>query len=481
VAPLSAPVQAAPSLGEAAAREGVARAARSELLQQDLFIDGAWVPGSDGERLAVTDPASGAELARVACATAGDVARAIAAAQRAFPAWAALPATERSRLLRAWNDAIVAHTDELAAILTAEQGKPLREAAAEIRYGAGFIEWFAEEAKRLYGETVPASAPGRRILVLRQPAGVAAAITPWNFPMAMIARKVGPALAAGCPGVLNVVHGEPELVGGVLTGSPLVRVLSFTGSTEVGRLLLAQSAPTIKKVALELGGNAPLIVFDDADLELAVAGTMASKFRASGQTCICANRIIVQNGIHDRFVAKLEQAVSALRVGSGFDPEVDQGPLINGAAVEKVQAQLADALERGARLTVGGGLHGLGGTFFEPTVLLDATPDMQIAREETFGPIAPVFRFEREEEALALANATESGLAAYFFTRDLGRAWRVGEALEFGIVGLNTGAVSYEGAPFGGVKQSGIGREGSRHGIDEYLDYKYLCIEGLGA
>ena len=502
VSPPSRPRQPRP------AHEPPASIRGSGLLREELFIGGEGLRSSSGERLEVVDPATGATVAWVACATRDDVERAIEAARRAFPAWAALPAPERSRVLRSWFELILAHTDELAAILTAEQGKPLREAVGEIRYGAGFIEWYAEEAKRLYGETIPANLSGRRMLTLRQPVGVAAAITPWNFPMAMIARKAGPALAAGCTlvvkpasetpcsalalaelaaraglpaGVLNVVHGDPELVGDVLTGSPAVRALSFTGSTEVGRLLLAKCAPTVKKVALELGGNAPLIVFDDADLELAVEGAMASKFRNAGQTCVCANRILVQAGIHDRFVERLEAAVSGLRVGNGFDPDVDQGPLVSAAAVDKVRQHIADAVALGARVSVGGRPHARGGTFFEPTVLLGATAAMRIANEETFGPVAPVFRFEGEQEALALANATESGLAAYFFTRDLARAWRVGEALEFGVVGVNTGIISYEGAPFGGVKQSGLGREGSRHGIDEYLDLKYLCVEGLGA
>jgi len=478
----------------------------SSLLKDELFIGGEWVPSSDGARFDVADPATSLPLAHVAAATPEDVSHAIGAAADAFPAWSALPATERATILRRWHDLVLEHVDELAAILTAEQGKPLREAIGEIRYGAGFIEWFAEEGKRLYGETIPTNASGRRVLTIRQPVGVAAAITPWNFPMAMIARKAGPALAAGCtlvikpasetpcsalalaelarraglpPGVLNVVVGDAAMIGDVITGSPAVRALSFTGSTEVGRLLLAKCAATVKKVALELGGNAPLIVFDDADLELALAGAIASKFRNAGQTCVCANRILVQSGIHDAFVGRLEAAVRALRVGNGFDDGVDQGPLISEDALRKVEQHIADAVDRGARATVGGAPHERGGTFFEPTVLLGATAEMRIASEETFGPVAPVFRFETEEEAVALANSTESGLAAYFFTRDLGRAWRVGEALEFGVVGLNTGLISYEGAPFGGVKQAGLGREGSRHGIDEYLDYKYLCVEGI--
>jgi succinate-semialdehyde dehydrogenase/glutarate-semialdehyde dehydrogenase len=480
----------------------------STLLKDDLFVGGEWLPASDGARLDVLDPATGSLLARVASATEQDVESAIDAASAAFPAWAALPAPQRSSLLRGWYELILEHVDELAAILTAEQGKPLVEAAGEIRYGAGFIEWFAEEAKRLYGETIPTNAPGRRVLTIRQPVGVAAAITPWNFPMAMITRKAGPALAAGCtlvlkpaaetpcsalalaelarraglpPGVLNVVVGKASMIGDVIARSPVVRALSFTGSTEVGRLLLAKCAPTVKKMALELGGNAPLIVFDDADLELAVKGALASKFRNAGQTCVCANRILVQAGIHDEFVARLEAAVRELRVGNGFDEATEQGPLINDAAVRKVEEHIADAVARGARVTVGGHAHERGGTFFEPTVVVGAAPDMQIASDETFGPVAAVFKFETEDEAIALANSTESGLAAYFFTRDLGRTWRVGDALEFGVVGVNTGLISYEGAPFGGVKQSGLGREGSRHGIDEYLDYKYVCVEGIDA
>jgi len=478
------------------------------LLKDELFIGGEWQPASDGRRFDVLDPATGGRIAQVASATAADVERAIGAAAGAFPAWARLPAPARAELLRRWYNLMHQHVDELAAILTAEQGKPLAEAAGEIRYGAGFIEWFAEESKRLYGETIPTNALGRRILTIRQPVGVAAAITPWNFPMAMITRKAGPALAAGCtlvikpasetpcsalalaelarraglpPGVLNVVVGDAETIGDVITSSPLVRALSFTGSTEVGRLLLAKCAPTVKKVALELGGNAPLIVFDDADLDVAVAGAMASKFRNAGQTCVCANRILVQSGIHDAFVERLETAVGSLRVGNGFDGDTEQGPLISESAVHKVREHIADAVEHGARVTVGGRLHERGGTYFEPTVLVGARPEMLIASDETFGPVAPIFRFETEEDAIRLANSTESGLAAYFFTRDLGRTWRVGDALEFGVVGVNTGLISYEGAPFGGVKQSGLGREGSRHGIDEYLDYKYVCVEGIDA
>lgn len=478
----------------------------SHLLREDLFIDGEWVPASDGARLDVLDPATGRRLAQVACATRDDVSRAIAAAARALPLWAATPAPERGAVLRRWHSLILDNVDELARILTAEQGKPLAEAAGEIRYGATFIEWYAEEAKRIYGETIPTNVRGRRMLTLRQPIGVTAAITPWNFPMAMIARKVGPALAAGCPmilkpasetplsalalaelgrqagipaGVLSVVHGDPGTVGGVLTSSPVVRALSFTGSTDVGKLLMRQCADTVKRVALELGGNAPLIVFDDADLALAVQGAMASKFRNAGQTCVCANRILVQAGIHDAFVERFTAAVAELRVGNGFAAESQQGPLIDEGAVAKVERHIQDALARGASIAVGGSRHELGGTFFNPTVVVGARAGMLIAQEETFGPVAAVFRFETEQEAVMLANDTPAGLAAYFFTSDLGRSWRVGEALEFGVVGINTGLISYEGAPFGGVKESGIGREGSLHGVDEFVEIKYLCLEGI--
>jgi succinate-semialdehyde dehydrogenase/glutarate-semialdehyde dehydrogenase len=445
-------------------------------------------------------------VGRVASASREDTVRAIEAAERALPAWSARTAKDRAAVMRRWFDLMVAHADDLAAILTAEQGKPLKEAKGEILYGAAFIEWFAEEAKRVYGETIPTNAEGRRILVLQQPIGVCAAITPWNFPMAMITRKAGPALAAGCTmvlkpasatplsalamaelavragipaGVFSVLPGSAAVVGDELATNPIVRKLTFTGSTAVGKSLMAKCAGTVKKVSLELGGNAPVLVFDDADLETAVAGTIASKFRNTGQTCVCANRILVQSGIYDAFVRRLSEAVSALRVGDGFEPDVEQGPLIDEAAVEKVEEHIADALGSGAEVLVGGKRHRLGGTFFEPTVLSGVTPSMRVSREETFGPLAPVFRFETEEEGIRLANATEFGLAAYYFTRDLGRVWRVGEALEFGVVGVNTGIISYEGAPFGGVKESGIGREGSRHGIADFLETKYLCVAGL--
>jgi succinate-semialdehyde dehydrogenase / glutarate-semialdehyde dehydrogenase len=476
------------------------------LLRTRLFIDGAWRDGR-GTPAEVRDPASGEVLATVESASAADVEEAVAAAERAGRAWGKVTAPERARTMRRWFELIVEHADDLALLLTAEQGKPLAEARGEIIYGAGFVEWYAEEAKRTYGEVIPSNVGSRRLLTVRQPVGVTAAITPWNFPSAMILRKAAPALAAGCSmvvkpapetplsalalaelaqragipaGVLSVVPGPAEEVGGVLTSSPVVRALSFTGSTAVGKLLMQQSAGTVKKLALELGGNAPLIVFDDADLEAAVAGAMASKFRNAGQTCVCANRILVQSGIHDAFVERLREAVADLRVGNGFEDGSEQGPLISTAAVEKVQRHIADAVSGGATVVEGGDLHELGGTFFQPTLLTGVTGDMLVAREETFGPLAAVIRFETEEEAVALANATEFGLAAYFFTQDLGRSWRVGEALEFGVVGINTGLISYEGAPFGGVKESGLGREGSLHGIDEFTEIKYLCIDGVG-
>ncbi len=478
------------------------------LLREQLFIDGAWVDGAGGERDDVTDPATGELIAQVARGTRTDARRAIEAADAALAAWSKTPAKTRSNLLRAWHDLIVEHADDLAILLTAEQGKPLAEARGEILYGATFIEWYAEEAKRAYGEIIPSPADGRRLLTLRKPIGVCAAITPWNFPMAMITRKAAPALAAGCTmvvkpapttplsalamaelaqragipaGVLSIVCGPAEEVGHELATSPLVRKITFTGSTGVGKLLMAQAADTVKRVSLELGGNAPFIVFDDADVDAAVQGAIASKFRNAGQTCVCANRVLVQDGVHDEFVEKFADATAALRVGNGFEEGVEQGPLIDAGALTKVREHIADAVERGAEVVVGGAEHELGGTFFQPTVLRGATTEMRIAVEETFGPVAPVFRFSTEEEAIELANATESGLAAYFYARDLGRVWRVGEALEFGIVGVNTGIISYEGAPFGGVKQSGLGREGSRHGLDDYLEISYLCIDGLGA
>ena len=476
------------------------------LLRTQLFIDGQWRDG-EGDPCDVLDPATGSLVARMAAASAADVEAAVAAAERAGREWAATTAPQRARVMRRWYELIVENADDLALILTAEQGKPLHEARGEILYGAGFVEWYAEECKRTYGEVIPTNVPGRRLLTVRQPIGVTAAITPWNFPSAMILRKAAPALAAGCSmiikpaaetplsatalaelatragvpaGVLSVVTGPAQVVGGVLTESPVVRALSFTGSTAVGKLLMAQSAGTVKKLALELGGNAPLIVFDDADLDQAVAGAMASKFRNAGQTCVCANRILVQSGIYDAFVERLRESIADLRVGNGFEDGSEQGPLISTKAVEKVQRHIADAVEGGARVVHGGDVHELGGTFFQPTLLTGVRGDMLVAREETFGPLAAVISFETEDEAIAMANDTEFGLAAYFFTRDLGRTWRVGEALEFGVVGINTGLISYEGAPFGGVKESGLGREGSRHGIDEFTEIKYLCMDGIG-
>jgi succinate-semialdehyde dehydrogenase / glutarate-semialdehyde dehydrogenase len=477
------------------------------LLREDLFIDNTWLPATGGERLPVTDPATGAVLAYVACAAALDVAGAIGVADAARAAWAARPATERSDLLLAWHDQIRQHADELAVLLTIEQGKPLAEAKGEIAYSAAFVRFFAEEARRAYGEVIPYNRAGRRLLALRQPVGVVAAITPWNFPALMIARKVAPAIAAGCTvvlkpasetplsalalaelaaraglpaGVLNVVHGDPVVVGAVLTGERAVRMLTFTGSTEVGRLLMAQCAPTVKRMGLELGGNAPFVVFDDTDLDAAVGGAIDAKFRNAGQTCVCANRVLVQDAVYDEFADRYVKAASALTVGHGLGEGVTIGPLIADAAVAKVERHIAEAVAGGAEVRCGGGRHELGGTFFQPTVLTGATPDMEIATAETFGPVAPFLRFGTEDEALALANATESGLSAYFYTRDAGRMLRFGEGLEFGVVGVNTGAISYEGAPFGGMKQSGIGREGSHHGMDEFLELKYLCVDGIG-
>ena len=479
--------------------------AAGALVRDNLYIDGQWTDG-DGQPIAVCNPSSGELLASVASASASQAELAVAAAERAFREWSRLLAKERAAILRRWYELIVQHVDELARIVTAEEGKPLAEARGEVLYGAGFVEWFAEEAKRAYGDVVPTNAQNRRIVVIKQPIGVCAAITPWNFPSAMILRKAGPALAAGCTmvlkpasetplsglalaeladragvpaGVFNVVHGEPVEIGAVLTSHPDVRALTFTGSTAVGKLLAKQCAGTVKRVLLELGGNAPLIVFDDADIELAIAGAMNSKFRNTGQTCVCANRILVQSGIHDAFVQRLTEATAALAVGDGLEPDVAQGPLITEEAVAKVERHVADAVAQGARLELGGHRHTHGGTFYEPTVLTGARPQMLIAQEETFGPLAAVFRFETEADAVALANDTDSGLSAYFFTRDLARAWRVGEELEFGLVGINTGLISSEAAPFGGVKESGLGREGSRHGLDDYMELKYLCFEGL--
>ncbi|MDH4047951.1 MAG: NAD-dependent succinate-semialdehyde dehydrogenase [Gammaproteobacteria bacterium] len=476
------------------------------LLRDSLFIDGAWVKPPKCGTFAVQNPANGQQLAALPLAGRDQARAAVDAAARAFPDWAARPARERSQLLRRWHGLVLENVDDLARILTAEQGKPLSEARGEILYGAAFFEWFAEEAKRVYGETIPAPNADQRLLVIRQPIGVCAAITPWNFPMAMIPRKAAPALAAGCTmvlkpasatplsalalaelasragipaGVFNVVPGGAKTVGDELVTNSSVRKLTFTGSTEVGRELMAKASTNIKKVSLELGGNAPLLVFDDAHLETAVAGAMASKFRNMGQTCVCANRIYAQDGIYDRFVEALSAAVSKLKVGDGFEDQVQQGPLIDEAAVQKTLEHLQDAVRLGGKVLTGGSRHSLGGTFFEPTVISGATAEMLVAREETFGPLAPIFRFSSEAEAIRLANDTEYGLAAYFFTRDNGRVWRLGSALEFGVIGINTGVTSYEGAPFGGLKASGIGREGSHLGIDEFLEVKYLCVADI--
>ncbi|WP_068437670.1 NAD-dependent succinate-semialdehyde dehydrogenase [Magnetospirillum sp. XM-1] len=479
----------------------------SALLRDRAYVDGAWTAARSGETFAVTNPADGSLIARVPAMGAAETRAAIDAAERAWAPWKAKTAKERSVILKRWYELIMAAQEDLAVLMTAEQGKPLAEAKGEVAYGASFVEWFAEEAKRVYGDTIPEHLPGRRIVVTKEPVGVVAAITPWNFPIAMITRKCAPALAAGCPvvikpaedtplsalalaelaeragfppGIVNVITaGDPRAVGAELTSNPKVRKLSFTGSTEVGKLLMAQCAATVKKLSLELGGNAPFIVFDDADLDAAVAGAMASKYRNTGQTCVCANRLLVQDGVYDAFAAKLAEAVGALKVGPGLKGDFQQGPLINEEAVQKVERHIADAVAKGARIVLGGKRHALGGTFFEPTILADVTTDMAPAREETFGPVAPLFRFKTEEEAVRMANDTEFGLAAYFYSRDVGRVWRVSRALEYGIVGINEGIISTEVAPFGGVKESGLGREGSKYGLEDFLEIKYLCMGGI--
>jgi len=477
------------------------------MLRSTVFLGGNWIAADSGETLAVRDPATGAVLAEVPNCGAAETRRAIAAADAALPAWRALTAKQRSQLLQRWFALINESTDDLAQLITAEGGKPLSEAKGEVAYGASFVEWFAEEGKRAYGETIPATAADKRLVVIKQPIGVCAAITPWNFPLAMITRKVAPALAAGCTvvvkpaeqtpltalalavlaeaagfpaGVFNVLTGDPVAIGGELTASPVVRKLSFTGSTEVGRLLMAQSAPTIKKLSLELGGNAPFIVFDDADVDAAVNGALIAKYRNTGQTCVCANRILVQAGVYEEFARKLAARAGELKVGAGIEDGVAQGPLIDDGALAKVEAHVADALAKGARVLCGGARHERGGNFYQPTVLADVTPAMLVAREETFGPVAPLFRFTTEAEAITMANDTEFGLAAYFYSRDVARCWRVGEALEYGMVGVNTGLISNEVAPFGGIKQSGLGREGSKYGIEDYLEIKYLCFDVNG-
>lgn len=478
------------------------------LWRNRAFVDGEWIEADSGARFDVLDPASGQPVGSAPDLGVAEAERAIAAAAAALPAWRAKLAKEREAILQRWFRLIVEATDELAAIMTAEQGKPLFEARGEIAYAASFVEWFAEEAKRIDGEIIPPPVADRRLLVIKQPVGVCAAITPWNFPAAMITRKVAPALAAGCTvvvkpaeqtplsalalaalaeqagfpkGVFNVLTGDAATIGGVLTASPTVRKLSFTGSSAVGRLLMAQCAPTLKKLSLELGGNAPFIVFDDADLDQAVKGTITAKYRNAGQVCVCANRIYVQAGVYEEFAQRLARAAKKLKIGAGTEEGVHVGPLIDDDALDKVESHVADAVALGAKALLGGRRHALGGTFYEPTVLTEVTPAMRIAREETFGPVAPLFRFDSEEEVLQRANDTEYGLAAYFFTRDVGRVFRVSEALEFGMVGVNIGAISSEVFPFGGIKQSGFGREGARVGIEEYLEMKSICIGGIGA
>jgi len=474
-----------------------------KLLRQQAYVDGAWTHADGGGTRDVVNPATGDRLGTIPDMGATETRRAIEAASKAFPAWAARTAKDRAAVLRRWYELMMTNQDDLAALMTAEQGKPLAESKGEIAYAAAFIEWFAEEAKRLYGDVIPGHQSDKRILVLRQPVGVVAAITPWNFPAAMITRKAGPALAAGCTfvckpasqtpysalamaelamragvpaGVLNIVTGtDAAAIGGEMTSNPIVRKLTFTGSTAVGKRLMAQCAGTLKKLSLELGGNAPFIVFDDADLDAAVVGALASKYRNTGQTCVCANRLLVQAGVYEAFTRKLIDAVVGLRVGNGLEGPTDQGPLIDDKALAKVEEHIADAVRKGAHVVQGGKRHALGGTFFEPTVITDVTSDMLMAREETFGPVAPLFRFQSEADAVRMANDTEFGLAAYFYTRDLARSWRVAEALEYGIVGLNTGIISTEVAPFGGIKESGMGREGSKYGILDYTELKYLC------
>ena len=480
---------------------------RSSLFRQQCFVGGQWVDASDKEQLPVNDPATGETIGFVPRLTAADVRAAILAADKALPAWREISSKERSRILRRWYELCMQHQEDLAVILTTEQGKPLRESRGEIAYGSGFIEWFAEEAKRIYGDVIPAPTSDRRIIVLKQPVGVVAAITPWNFPNAMITRKAGAALAAGCTvvvkpasstpfsalalaelaieagipaGVFNVVTGSASVIGSELTSSSTVRALSFTGSTEVGKKLMEQCAGTVKKVSMELGGNAPFIIFDDADLDAAVLGVMASKFRNAGQTCVCANRIFVQDKIYNEFAAKLKVAVEAQRIGNGLTEGVDLGPLIDAAAVSKVREHIEDAVSLGASVLTGGNLHKLGGHFFEPTILTEVSPNAKLMREETFGPLAPLIRFDTDEQAIEMANDTPFGLAAYFFTSSYERSWKVAEALECGIVGVNEGLVSTEVAPFGGVKESGVGREGSKYGIDDYIELKYVCAGGLG-
>ena len=480
----------------------------ARLFREACYIDGQWVQAASGHTLRVDNPATGEIIGTVPKLGATETRQAIEAANRAFPAWSKKTAKERAAVLRRWFDLMMASQDDLARLMTLEQGKPLSESKGEVAYAAAFLEWFGEEAKRIYGDTIPPHQADKRIIVIKQPIGVVACITPWNFPLAMITRKAGPALGAGCTvvikpasqtplsalalaelaeragvpkGVLNVVTGSATEIGGELTSNPIVRKLSFTGSTEIGKILMAQCAGTVKKLSLELGGNAPFIIFDDADLDAAVEGAIASKYRNTGQTCVCTNRMLVQDTVYDVFAAKLAVAVKTLKPAPGLEPGATQGPLIDDAAVQKVESHIRDAQSKGAKVLVGGHRHALGGRFFEPTVLTDVTPQMAIAREETFGPIAPLFRFKTEAEAIVLANDTEFGLASYFYGRDIARVWRVAEALEYGIVGINTGLISTEVAPFGGVKESGLGREGSKYGIDEFVEIKYMCFGGISA
>ncbi|MDB5411558.1 MAG: gabD [Rhodospirillales bacterium] len=478
----------------------------SKLFRQQCYVDGAWVDADERGTIAVENPANGERLGIVPRMGAAETRRAIAAAEQALPSWRAKTAKERAVILRRWFELMMANQEDLAQLMTAEQGKPLSESRGEIAYAASFIEWFAEEGKRIYGDTIPAHGADKRIIVLKQPIGVCAAITPWNFPAAMITRKAGPALASGCTmvlkpasqtpfsalalcelaeragvpkGVFSCVTGAAGAIGGEMTANSGVRKLSFTGSTEIGKLLMAQCAATVKKTSMELGGNAPFVVFDDADLDMAVKGAIASKYRNAGQTCVCANRILVQDRVYDEFAKKLTAAVAAMKVGDGTEDGVAIGPLIDGKAIDKVETHIADALAKGARTILGGKRHVRGGNFFEPTILADVTDKMLIAREETFGPVAPLFRFKSDDDAVRMANDTEFGLAAYFYSRDIGRIFRVAEALEYGIVGINEGIISTEIAPFGGVKESGIGREGSKYGIEDYLEIKYLCLGGI--
>ncbi|MSO65940.1 MAG: NADP-dependent succinate-semialdehyde dehydrogenase I [Alphaproteobacteria bacterium] len=480
----------------------------ARLFRQQCYIDGLWVDADGRGAKSVNNPATNDTLGTIPDMGAAETRRAIEAANRALPAWRKKTGKERAAILRRWYELMMQHQDDLAVIMTAEQGKPLAEAKGEVSYAAGFIEWFGEEAKRIYGDTIPQNLAGRRIVVIKEPVGVTVAITPWNFPAAMITRKAGAALAAGCTmvvkpasqtpftalalvdlaeragvpkGVLSIVTGSAKKIGDEMCTNPIVRKLSFTGSTEIGKKLMEQCAGTMKKLSLELGGNAPFIVFEDADIDEAVKGAVASKFRNSGQTCVCSNRFLVQDKVYDEFAKKLAAAVGKMRVGDGLKGETDQGPLIDMVAVEKVEEHINDAVRKGAKVMVGGRRHALGGSFFEPTVITGVTPAMAVAREETFGPVAPLFRFKTEEEAMQMANDTEFGLASYFYSRDIGRVWRVAEGLEYGMVGINEGLISTEVAPFGGIKESGLGREGSKYGIEEYLEVKYLCMGGIGA